>query len=53
MKKFGAAVVKVWAMLYLVQVGIGIGFGLYGGYYLAANFSPEEVQRIIDCVRGV
>lgn len=50
MKKIAAFCTKTGAYLYLVNVGIGIGFGLFFGYYMAANFSPEEVQRIISCV---
>ena len=50
MKKFAAFCAKLGAALYLVNVGVGIGFGLFFGYFMAANFSPEEVQRIISCV---
>lgn len=50
MKKIAAFCAKMGAALYLINVGVGIGFGLYGGYFLASNFDPEEVQRIISCV---
>ena len=50
MKKIAVFCAKLGAALYLVNVGVGIGFGLYGGYFLAKTFSPEEVQRIISCV---
>lgn len=50
MKKIGKFFAKLGAFTYLVQVGFGIGAGLFFGYYMAANFSVEEVERIVSCV---
>lgn len=49
-KRFAKVYAKVAGALYLIQIGFGMGVGLFFGYYMAANFSPEEVQRIISCV---
>ncbi len=50
MKKIAKIYAKLGAVVYLIQVGFGVGVGLYFGFYMATNFSAEEVERIMSCV---
>lgn len=50
MKMIAKIYTKLMTALYLIQIGFGVGVGLFFGYYMAANYSAEEVERIMSCV---